>query len=152
MAFSEIPIGLALIPCDTIIDDKRTGKKSLIGIISQITTTLLPAVLPTMGIMVSFTGGMGTYSCEIHCRCSSLDKPVFKMNGDVKFDHPNQVIEMIFQLVNLQFPVAGVYTLEVFIDDILIMTRPLPVVQRELKKGRKKSPPDMADPNKGFAL
>jgi len=152
MAFSEIPIGLALIPCDTIIDDKRTGKKSLIGIISQITTTVLPAILPTMGLMISFTGGMGSYSCEIHCRSNNLEKPVFKMKGDVKFDHPNQVIEMIFQLVHLQFPVAGVYILEVFIDDILIMTRPLPVVQRQLKKGKKDSSSDSADPNKGFVF
>ena len=64
---SELVMGLALILCDTIIEDSVTGKKSLIGLFSQIHAPKLPCIHQSMNILVSVTGGQGTYPCQIVC-------------------------------------------------------------------------------------
>jgi len=57
----ETPMGLALVVCDTIIEDKLTGKKTLVGLFDRLQTSRLPCVHPAMTVFVSLTGGRGEY-------------------------------------------------------------------------------------------
>jgi len=131
MSYSEMPIGLALICCDTVIEDRRTGKKSLIGLFGQLNVRRLPYVHPSLSLLVSLTGGTGEHACEVLCVNDNLDKPVFSVRGKIKFEHPQQVLDMIFQLQATRFPVAGTYWVKVIIDELPLMMRPLVVVQQQ---------------------
>lgn len=89
MSRSEIPIGLALIPCDCIIEDKKTCKKSLIGIFGNINVNALPCPMPSTSILVSMTGGTGEYLCEIICDAPPPgNEQVFAMKGKFVLIHP----------------------------------------------------------------
>ncbi len=131
MSYSEIPIGLALISCDTVIEDRRSGKKSLIGLFGQLNVRKLPYVHPSMSLLVSMTGGTGEHSCEVLCSNASLENPVFSVKGKIKFEHPQQVIDMVFQLQSIRFPLADTYWIKVVVDELPLMMRPLLVVQHQ---------------------
>ena len=101
---SELVMGLALILCDTIIEDSVTGKKSLIGLFSQIHAPTLPCIHQSMNILVSVTGGQGSYPCELVCEHPELQAPVFKQKCTLNFENPFQVVDMVFQLKAVRFP------------------------------------------------
>lgn len=129
-AYSELPVGLSLIVCDTIIEDKLTSKKSLIGLFGRINVRSLPVVHPSMSLLITLTGGNGTYPMEVQCTHAELDAPVFSVTCDVKCDSPMQVLELVFQLKNIRFPLPDYYWIKVLIDGVPIMMRPLQVVAR----------------------
>ncbi len=131
MSYSEMPIGLALISCDTVIEDRRSGKKSLIGLFGQLNVRKLPYVHPSLSLFVSMTGGTGEHACEVLCSSTSLDHPVFSVKGKIKFEHPQQVIDMVFQLQSIRFPLADTYWIKVIVDEVPLMMRPLSVVQHQ---------------------
>jgi len=123
-------MGLALILCDTIIEDRATGKKSLIGLFSQIHAPKLPCIHQSMMMLVSVTGGQGAYPCEIVCEHPQLEQPVFKLDCALKFENPFQVLDMVFQLKAVRFPLAGKYEIKVIIDGVPELIRPLMVMPK----------------------
>lgn len=143
MSYREMPTGLALIACDTIIEDRRTGKKSLIGLFAQLNVARLPCVHSSLSLLVSLSGGSGEYSCEVLCVNENRQSPVFSVKGKIKFENPQQVLDMVFQLRAVKFPVAGMYWLKVLIDDIPLMMRPLIISQRD---GLEEQPPEKNQP------
>lgn len=142
--YSEVPIGTALIVCDTIIEDKLTNKKSLIGLFGQIHAPRTPCLQQSMAMLVSLTGGNGEYPCEIICQHASTETPVFKLSKQIKFESPLQVMDLVFQLKNVQFPLPDQYWLKVLIDDVPIMMRPLTVIPKSQAKDSPDEPPSTA--------
>lgn len=126
-ASSEIPIGLALIPCDTIIEDRLTGKKSLIGICGNMAVDKFPFLRHTMYLLISMTGGTGEYPCEVVLSSSLQNETIFSAKGKIKFENPNQVMDMVLVLKNVRFPSADIYWIKVSVDDVPLMMRPLTV-------------------------
>jgi len=135
-----MPIGLALLACDTIIEDRRSGKKSLIGLFGQLNVTRLPCVHASLSLLVSLSGGCGEYSCEVMCANDALENPIFSVKGKVKLENPQQVLDMVFQLRAVKFPLAGLYWLKVLVDDIPLMMRPLIVTLRESSEEQPSAP------------
>lgn len=128
MSHSETPIGLALIPCDCIIEDKKTSKKSLIGIFGNINVSALPCPMPPTCILVSMTGGAGEYLCEVICDAPAPgSEQVFSMKGKIRFDTPQQILDFVFQIKSGELKEPGVYWLKVLIDEVPIMMRPFSV-------------------------
>ena len=141
---SELVMGLALILCDTIIEDCATGKKSLIGLFSQIHAPKLPCVHQSMNIFVSVTGGQGTYPCQIVCEHPQLDRPVFCLDCKIKFENPFQVVDMVFQMKAVRFTLPGKYELKVIIDGVPELIRPLIV---SVRKNMEQPPPEKKEYN-----
>ena len=137
-------MGLALILCDTIIEDCFTGKKSLIGLFSQIHAPKLPCIHPSMMLLVSVTGGQGTYPCEVVCEHPDLTEPVFRLHCTLKFENPFQVLDMIFSPKNVMFKLPGKYEIKVIIDGVPELIRPLLVLP---KKPAKQEKPDQKQEN-----
>jgi hypothetical protein len=131
MSPSELPIGLALLVCDTVIEDRRTMKKSLIGLFSQINVNKLPHVHPALCLFISLTGGTGEYPCEVICEHMDNAEKVFALKCKVAFKTPYDVAELVFSLRSLRFQQPGRYWIKVVIDSMPLMMRPLQVSQRQ---------------------
>ncbi len=123
----EAPMGLALLICDTMIEDKNTGKKSLIGLFSRIESARFPCLHPEMTIYVSLTSGRGKYPCEVICRQADGEKPVFAVKGDIQFPSQNHVVDLVFRMHGVRFPAPGTYWVHFLADDMPIMMRPIEV-------------------------
>ena len=121
----ETPMGLSLIFCDMIIEDKTTGKKSLIGLFDRIHTRTFPCIHTSMALFVSMTSGQGRYPCEVVCRHTDDKTIAFRVQGHVGMKDPTQVVDIIFRLNGVRFPLPGVYWVHFLVDGMPIMMRPL---------------------------
>ena len=119
----EQPRALAMIICDDVIEDRRTHKKSLIGIFNQIVASNFPAIHPKMHIFFSLTNGRG--KCKAVLQHTSLsDLEVLKeIQGEIHFLDPNMNLEYTFELLNVSFPRQGRYSFQLLLDGKLVMER-----------------------------
>lgn len=128
-AILEMPMGIGLIPCDQIIEDRLTGKKTLVGIIGEICSTKFPLRYPALHLMVSLTSGRGDYPCRLQIVGSTTNTEVFSSRGRLKFKTPTQVVDLVFTLPALRFETPDTYWIKFMIDDVTLMSRPLRVTE-----------------------
>jgi hypothetical protein len=136
----EAPMGLALVVCDAIIEDKLTGKKTLVGLFDRVYALSFPCVHPAMAVFVSLTSARGRYPCEIVCRHADNATVAFAAKGNVSLEDPSQVVDLVFRLNGVRFPKPGTYWLHFLADEVPIMMRPMFVQAREAK-GQAQPPP-----------
>ena len=125
----EMPMGIGLIPCDQIIEDRLTGKKSLIGVIGEIRASKFPLHYPALHLLVSLTSGRGEYPCRLQILSASQNEEIFSSRGRLKFKNPAQVVDLVFTLPALQFKYEDTYWVKFMIDEVTLMTRPLRVTE-----------------------
>ena len=119
----EEPKALALIICDEIIDDKRTHKKSLIGIFNSIVANNFPFRHRKMNVFISLTNCYGVH--KVILQYSSLRDliPIAQIHGKIRSKDPNAVIECAFELLEVSFPREGKYVFQVVMNDKPVIER-----------------------------
>ncbi len=130
------PIGLALIICDQVITDQDTKKRSLIGIFNNVQARQFPCAHPHMCVFVSVTGGHGEVDAEVRCsrEGDGLDEaPCFALKGRIRFDSPLHIVEINFDLRNVQFHQAGAYRIDLLCDGVPVLQRPFTVKELEVR-------------------
>lgn len=135
---NEIPMGLALLVCDTHIQDKHTNKRTLVGLFDRLFAAKFPCVHPKLSIFVALTSAHGEYDCEVTCRHAIGQHIAFSVKGRVRFQDPLQVVEIPFDVQGVRFEQAGEYWLECKVDDIPVMMRRIFVVQKDPKQAKNK--------------
>lgn len=121
MSNKPVPIPLVMAICDTVIEDKLTGKKSLIGLFNNINAKSVPTVHPGLNVYVALTEGNGSYEGKL--RCLVDNDRVLEIGGPLTFKHPHQIVEWNFSLRNLPLPKFGEYRLELLCDEKLVISR-----------------------------
>lgn len=134
-------MGLALLVCDTVIEDKHTGKKTLVGLFDRIHSGSFPCTHPTLSVFVALTNLQGELPCEIACRHADSDSVAMAAKGKINFPDPNRVVELVFHFKNVRFAKPGTYWLNFLVDDMAIMIRPLFISQAKPENEPQK-PPD----------
>jgi hypothetical protein len=134
-------MGLALVVCDAIIEDKTTGKKTLVGLFDRVQTARFPCVHPEMAVFVSITGGRGEYPCEIVCKHVDDETVAFSAKGKIVLRDPRHVVDLVFRLKGVRFPKPDAYWLHFLVDGIPIMMRQM-LVQEQKATPRKGPEPD----------
>ncbi len=124
-----MPVGLAIVVCDQIIEDKLTHKKSLIGTFNQIAAGSFPCRHPRMAVFVSLTEGRGTCAARLRIAHDDTAAVVAELNGQIQFPDIHTVVELNFDLVGLAFPQPGLYSIEFYCDDALVLERRFHVIQ-----------------------
>ena len=123
MTDKPAPVGIAIVICDQIIEDKLTGKKSLIGIFNQMATQNFPCRHPQVCVFVSLTEGRGQCAARLRIVHDESDHVVAEVNGNIQFPDVHMVVELNFNLVGLVFPNPGMYSIEFYCDDAIILER-----------------------------
>lgn len=112
----EKPLGVAMIVCDRVITEEGTQNKTIVSTFNQITAKRYPCFYSRLAVYVALTNGSGEKKVNLRFRNNSGDEPLFEMGGTVKFESPNSVVELIFNVRNLSLPEPGLYTFEIFAD------------------------------------
>jgi hypothetical protein len=123
------PQNLAFIVCDSIIEDRATGKKTLVGIFNRVNSRTFPCTHPALSVFVSLTEGHGRYQAQLQCVKSTEDKPILQIEGPVEFESPNVVVELGFNIRGLTFPEPGPYEFQFSCDGELVRSRPFEVLK-----------------------
>lgn len=123
------PIPLSLILCDAIIEDKKTNKKSLIGMFSTVTTGKVPCVLGRFGVFISLTEGIGEYTCALRCIFAEDNTLIGETKGKVCFKDRREVVEVTLDVNGVTFPQYGDYRFDLYCEDSLVISRKITIVQ-----------------------
>lgn len=124
------PFPLSIIVCDQIHSDPSTGKKTILGIFSAIGAVEFPCKHPRMGVFIELTGGHGRFPFEFKIvDCNEEFDPLFQAFGDIEFSDPRAVLEMGFEITNLEFRQPGEYRCQVFANNEFLIERRLLVQQ-----------------------
>lgn len=121
-------IALAMIVCDMVIDDRKTGKKSLIGMFNNITAAKVPSIHPRLNVFISLTEGNGEYAGKLRCSYVNENKPVAEIGGPISFKNPQQIIEFNFELRGLPLIKYGNYRFDFLCNDELLISRKFTVL------------------------
>lgn len=110
----EKPLCVALILCSEVVEDSRTGNKTLVSLFNGILTPQLPAVHPRLCVMASLTSGSGAWQWSFRITAPS-GKQIMKMEDTAAFTDPLAVHDIVVEVRNLPIEEEGVY----FVDLLL---------------------------------
>jgi hypothetical protein len=117
----EKPIGIAMIICDQILEDKSSGKRSLIGLFSTVQCGSFPATLQKLCVFVTVTQLCGNVSLILKCSNETCEDPIVAVPGNINSSDPNAILELGFEFDKFSFPRPGIYTFELLWEQELIL-------------------------------
>lgn len=117
------PVPLAMILCDNVIIDKRSEKKSLIGIFSNIVAARFPFRSHHFSIYIALTDGHGGYTGRLVCRQNDGTE-IFEATGAIEFPGgAKTVVEMVYDIGGLRFPAEGTFDFAFYCDNEIVISR-----------------------------
>ncbi len=115
MAKSE-PIGIALLFCDNLVEERDSAKRTLVGIFSGIIGQKFPLQFRPFWLYVSFTNLEGEHSFAINIISDATKNVLFSAGGRVNSGDRDAVIEMNIPVPPIVFPEPGIYGVTLHID------------------------------------
>lgn len=129
-----VPQCLALMLCDTVIEDRRTRNKSLINMFNGVLAPSVPVRHDKMCAFTAFSGGRGTVPIALRlCFDKQYEQDLIRLTGNLVFPpgNPHAVVDMVFEVRGFVFPQFGNYTFEVVHEEVPLMARRFSVTQAE---------------------
>lgn len=110
------PVCLSVILCDQVIEDKRTSKKSLIGVFNEVLVTNVPAKHDCMFLFVTLTNCLGNHEINIEfSRDTEYDvESIMQIHGQIQGRNPMDIIDLVFELRGMPLPQSGKYQIDVY--------------------------------------
>ena len=118
-----MPQVLAMVICDMVIDDRISGKKSLIGLFDAIASTSIPCTVNELHVFLALTDGYGSLKTRLRCVKAANDEELFNTDQEVSFPDPLAVVEMNLGFCGCEFPEAGEYRFQLWADQSLLCER-----------------------------
>ena len=110
------------------VRQEASGNLILIGVLGLIRLPQIPVWAPKLCVVNRWVAGIGQFTEDV--RLIGPDGTTVLRKNQAKFALPDAVQSMtlvsLFQ--NVEFNTAGVYTLEVLVDDVMKLRVPIPVV------------------------
>jgi len=128
--FSSGPVCVATVICNEVIEDRRSGNKTVVGIFNAIGTTQLPATHPRMTVMASVTNAEREVTVKLILR-GPEGKEILSADAKVPARGPGDVIDLLFELNNITFNEHGDFIFEIFYNDDVIGARRFMVVEHK---------------------
>lgn len=128
--FGQGPVSVATLICNEVIEDKRTGNKTVVGIFNAIGTTQLPATHPRMTVLASVTNAEREISVKLVLR-GPEGREMLSAEARVPARGPGDVVDLLFELNNITFNELGDYIFELFFAEQVIGARRFMVVEHK---------------------
>ena len=128
------PTLLALLICDQVIQDPTTGKHSLLGLFSRISTKAFPCTHPQLHVFISLTDGHGKASGELRMVRKDVEEDApaqMRLSGTIEFPSPLAIVDLVFKIVNLPLPAPGRYSCDFYCNGVLLGSRPFEAARAE---------------------
>jgi len=143
---TPLPIVKAFLICDQIIQDRQTGKMSLIGLFQDLRADRFPAVHPMLWIYASLTDARGSYRFEIQFVDIANSNVLGKGTPPkIQIPGPLETTELCAQLGNLQLPGPGTYEFQLLANGELLATKSLRVSEVQAAGQEPDAPPPTED-------
>lgn len=117
--------------CSLLCEEVRqevTGSFFLVGIMDVVRVPQLPITAYKLAVFNRWTAGLGQFRENV--RLIAPDQTTVIRKSEVRFamKDPNLNATTVTMFGNVEFTTAGVYHVEVLVDDVMKLRFPLPVV------------------------
>ena len=120
----------AIVVCDTIIEDRNTGKKSLIGIFTHLASKAFPCNYPSMSIYFCVTDAAGNYAFSLKLVHLDEDKQIAEGTlPTIEIKDRLQIVDYGITMLRVQFQAPGRYDFRLFANDEFIGNKDFVVIQ-----------------------
>lgn len=119
--------------CSLLCEDIRqevSGNLILIGVINLIRVPQVPITAARLLIMNRWCAGVGQFTESV--RLIAPDGQVIRKNSSkFQLGDPSQIAVLANVFANLEFPMAGLYHVEVLVDEVMKLRYPVPVMVQQ---------------------
>lgn len=119
----------AIIICDALITDRDTGKRSLIGVFTNIRARTFPAAHPQLSVYVRLIDAQGWYAVKLELVRVETMETIGE--GTIQVEIPDRLRyhEIGFNLRGLSFPAPGQYEFRLYANDAYLTHQTFQVEQ-----------------------
>ncbi len=112
-----------LLVCDQVIDDRRTNKKSAIGLFNTVVVQRVPVRLSQVAVLVTLTEIRGPTPIELRLVFDRDNRTLLRARGGVNAPNPLAMVDLVFTLRGVVLPELGQYAFELLSGDALLGRR-----------------------------
>ena len=133
MADGREPLCLAFVLCDGVYSDPWTGRKSLMGLLSEFVAVDFPCTLPGLAVHLVLTECRGTVRLLLRVIDGNEERePVAWAEYDLDTSSPLDPAEHGHLFADLQFPQPGEYRVQLFAGGMPLAERRLTILPTAL--------------------
>ena len=114
------PVLVAFLVCDTVIQDSSSGKKTLVGVFSNIMAAQFPASHSSPWLFVKLMECEGTYDVKIQYARVATQEVLLEVTANLESTDRHEDTEIIVQLPTLNIPDAGQYEFRLWLNNHFI--------------------------------
>lgn len=123
------PVVKSFVIADTVIQDRMSGKWSIIGVFDRIMAPAFPVFHP-IAVYLKLGDAQGRYQIKIELRDSS-DRRIAMIEGS-PIDAPGPALEVGFRAPPIPLEKPGSYQFQLFVNGEFLASAPLDLVQVQL--------------------
>ena len=133
---TELPVPKAMLICDSVITDRETNKKSLIGVFEHINAFKFPCVHHSLAVYIKLTDARGKYRfrLELIDLQNNLIIGKSEIPQDINIDDPLRTYELVINLTGLKFKDPGEYEFRVFANNKIFEQKKFSVKPMQINK------------------
>jgi hypothetical protein len=137
MVMTESPVCIALLICESVIEDTRTRNKTIINTFNGITARKFPMRRHQMTVFISLSNGNGKVPLTLSFVKDEkdCDKVQFEFQVEATFNNPLEVLELGVDLRHVPFPEPGDYSIRLYADGELLTQRRFQAILLDVKGG-----------------
>jgi len=123
------PIVKSFLIADAVLQDRLTGKWSIIGVFDRVMAPSFPVVHPTVALYLRLSDAQGKYKIRVEFR-DDADRRVGLFEGiEIEVKDAGQAIEVGLPTHMLPLEKPGKYQFQLFINDEFLSSAELTVIQ-----------------------
>ena len=121
MASASVPTLLAMLLCDSVIQDAATTKKSLIGIFAQANAFGFPTAV-NLSVFARLTDAEGKYRFRIDVVNLNENKTILSLPPTNELEAKDQLafVDLVLQIQGLPIPSPGKYEFQLWGNDVYL--------------------------------
>lgn len=125
------PVVKSFLLADTVLQDRATGKWSVVGIFDQIHATSFPCLHSSISLYIKLADVLGRYKVRIDFRDGS-DARVSTFEGiDLEVKDRGQHVEFAVNARGLRLEGPGQFLFQLYMNDEYVASAPLQVIRVE---------------------
>lgn len=135
------PVVKSFLIADTVIQDRLTGKWTIVGVFDRIMAAAFPVVHSTVAFYIKLGDLRGRYKIRVEFR-DAQDSRIGVIEGPpIEVKENAQTFELGIGLGNVKLEKPGKYQFQLYVNDEFVASTPLDVVQVQVPPPPPAAPP-----------
>ena len=117
--------------CSLLCEDVRpeaSGNLILVGVLGVIRVPQVPIAAPKVCVINRWCAGIGQFTEQVRLVGPDGQLVLRKSSSKFALPDPTQTATLVSVFPGIEFPVAGVYHIEVMVDDVMKLRYPVPLI------------------------